>query len=130
MSQQHWTPDELARIGAEDELRIKSERPDGTLGSDRIIWVVRVEDALYVRSAHGTDAVWWQGTQRTHRGRIRCAGIERDVTFADVDADIATDLNHAIDEAYRAKYRRYPQEYVTPVTDETSRAITIRLVPR
>lgn len=130
MSQPHWTLDELDRIGVEDELRITSERPDGTLGSDRIIWVVRVEDALYVRSAHGTDAVWWKATQRTHRGRIRCAGIERDVTFTDVDADIATDLNHAIDDAYRAKYRRYPQEYVTPVTDETSRATTIRLVLR
>lgn len=121
-----WTAAELDRIGAEDELRIASERADGTLGSDRIIWVVRVGDDLYVRSAHGMDAVWWKGTQRTHRGRIICAGIEKDVTFEDASGH----LNDEIDAAYRAKYQRYPQQYVEPVTNAASHATTIRLIPR
>lgn len=121
-----WTSDELDRIGVEEELRIASERTDGTLSSDRIIWMVRVGDEIYIRSAHGTDAVWWRGTQRTHRGRISCAGIEKDVTFEDVGGR----LNAEIDAAYRAKYRTQPQQYVTPVINEASHATTIRLVPR
>jgi hypothetical protein len=61
-----WTADELERIGGTDELRIAAERPDGTLRTPRIIWVVRVGDDLYVRSAHGNRAAWYQGTQRTN----------------------------------------------------------------
>lgn len=121
-----WTSDELDRIGAEDELRIAAERPDGTLRPERIIWVVRVGDDLYVRSAHGLNAAWWRGTQRTLRGHISSAGIEKDVTFEDA----AGQLNSDIDDAYWNKYGKYPAQYVEPVTNDESHATTICLVPR
>ena len=119
-----WTSDELDRIGEADELRIAARRKDGTLRTPRIIWVVRVGDDLYVRSAHGTRAAWWQGTQRTHEGWISAGGVERDVTFEDADGQ----LDAEIDAAYWAKYERHGAQYVEPVVNDESHATTIRLL--
>jgi hypothetical protein len=44
-----WTADELEKIETADELEIASLRSDGTLGSRRTIWVVRVDDDLEAR---------------------------------------------------------------------------------
>jgi hypothetical protein len=75
---------------------------DGTLGTQRTIWVVRVDDDLYVRSVNGRTSDWFRGTQRRHEGRIRAGGVEKGVTFVEADADLAA----RIDDAYREKYRR------------------------
>jgi hypothetical protein len=92
-----WRDDELEKIEAADELEIASVRSDGTLGSQRTIWVVRVDDDLYVRSVNGRTSDWFRGTQRLHEGRIRAGGVEKDDTFVEAD----TDLEARIDEAYR-----------------------------
>src|SRR5215217_271974 len=68
-----WTADELEKIETTDELEIASLRSDGTLGSKRTIWVVRVDDDLYIRSVNGRTSDWFRGTQRRHQGRIRGA---------------------------------------------------------
>jgi hypothetical protein len=47
-----WTEEELGRIGEAQELQLASERPDGTLRPHVTIWVVRLDDGLYVRSAY------------------------------------------------------------------------------
>jgi hypothetical protein len=44
-----WTADELEKIETADELEIASLRSDGTLGSRRTIWVVRVDDDVEAR---------------------------------------------------------------------------------
>src|SRR2546427_5957927 len=98
-----WTNEELTRIEGADELEIASLRRDGTLRSPVTIWVVRDGDDLYVRSVNGRTAAWFRGTQVRHEGRIRAGGVEKDVTFVDVDDDMAD----RIDDAYRDKYRRY-----------------------
>src|ERR671914_679675 len=103
-----WTADELEKIEAADELEIASLRSDGTLGSQRTIWVVRVDDDLYVRSVNGRTSDWFRGTQRRHEGRIRAGGVEKDVRFVEADAD----LEARIDYAYREKYRRYDKGIV------------------
>ncbi len=121
-----WTSDELSRIGSAEELEIASLRRDGTLRKPRTIWVVRVGDDLYVRSVNGRTSDWFRGVQTCHEGRIWAGGIEKDVTFVDVD-DSGT--NDQIDAAYLSKYRRYPQ-YVAPMVTPEARAATIRLVPR
>ena len=51
-----WTSDEIARIGAADELELAALRRDGTLRNPVTIWVVRHGDDLYVRSAYGPDS--------------------------------------------------------------------------
>ena len=50
-----WEADQLDRIGAADELQLASRRPDGALRSYVTMWVVRLGDHLYVRSAGGPD---------------------------------------------------------------------------
>jgi hypothetical protein len=124
-----WTSDELNKIGEADELRIASIRSDGTLRKPVTIWVVRVGDDLYVRSAYEHNAAWFRGTQVRHEGRIWAGGVEKDVTFVDI-AEADQDIHEQIDAAYRTKYRRYPERFVRPVVSAESRSVTLKLVPR
>ena len=121
-----WTKDELNRIGTAEELKISSLRKDGTLRKSVIVWVVRVDDELYVRAYKGRASPWFLGTQARHEGHIQAGGIDKDVTFAE-EPNIA--MNDKIDAAYLAKYRRYPQ-YVAPMVTPEARSATLRLVPR
>ena len=124
-----WTSDELTRIGAADELKIAPLRRDGTLRNPVTIWVVRVGDDLYVRSAYERNAAWYRGTQVCHEGRIQAGGVEKDVSFVDVKEE-DHDTHDQIDVAYRTKYRRYPERFVRPVVSAESRSVTLKLVPR
>ena len=122
-----WTSDELDTIGDAGELTLASARRDGTLRNPVTMWVVRDGNDLYVRSMHGRAGAWFRGTQTSRQGHIRSAGIDKDVTFV-VDADPA--LGERIDDAYRAKYRRYGANIVGGVVNPQSRQSTIKLVPR
>jgi hypothetical protein len=119
-----WTADELAGIGAAEELHIAPRKPDGTLRRAVPIWVVRVGDELYVRSWRGADGAWFRAAQRQHTGHVRAGGVTKDVAFADADPEIAD----AVDDAYRGKYGGYPS-YVQPMVSDRARATTLRLVP-
>jgi hypothetical protein len=121
-----WTNDELDKIGDADELRIAALQPDGTLRNPVTIWVVRQDDELYVRSYKGAGALWYRGAQATHEGHVEAGGIDKDVTFVDVDRS----LDGPIDAAYRAKYRRFGGSYVDPMVAPAAQATTIKLVPR
>lgn len=121
-----WTSDELSRIGQAEELLITSARPDGTMRPYVTIWVVRVGDDLYVRSAFGPTNPWYRRAKASGAGRIRAGGVERDVTFAEPAAGVEA----AIDEAYHAKYDRYGPALVDPVVGPHAADVTIRLVPR
>ena len=118
-----WTDDERTRIGAAEELRLASRRPDGSLRPYVIMWVVRVGDDLYVRSAYGPDNPWYRRARASGTGHIRAGGLERDVTFADADPDV----HAAIDAAYHAKYDRHGPRIVGTVVGPDAAAVTIRL---
>ncbi|HEY1105769.1 MAG TPA: DUF2255 family protein [Agromyces sp.] len=120
-----WTPDELDRVGAAEELELASRRPDGTLRPYVTMWVARVGDGLYVRSAYGPEAGWYRRAVASGTGRIRAGGIERDVRFADAATDVHADL----DAAYREKYARYAENIVATVVGEHRYDVTVRLVP-
>ncbi len=120
-----WTSDERTRVGAADELSIAPYRADGTLRPAVPIWVVRVGEALYVRSYRGRAGGWFRDALRSGRGRIRAGGVERDVTFAEPDAGV----QGAIDRAYREKYARYGDTYVVPMVAPDAVAATFRLIP-
>ena len=120
-----WRADELEKIETADELEIASLRSDGTLGSQRTIWVVRVDD-LYVRSVNGRRSHWFRGTQRRHEGRVRAGGVEKDVTFVEADAD----LEARIDDAHREKYRRYGKSIVDSTLTPHGRSAALKLVPQ
>jgi len=121
-----WTDDELATIGAAEELGIAPLRCDGTPRNPVTIWVVRHGDDLYVRSVNGRTAAWFRGTQVRHEGHIQAGGIDKDVTFMDADPDISDQ----IDAAYRTKYRRYAASIISHIVSATARSATIKLVPR
>jgi hypothetical protein len=121
-----WTSDELDKIGIAEELQIASLRQDGTLRKPVIIWVVRVDNELYVRSVNGRTSAWFRGVQTRHAGHIRAGGVEKDVTFVE---ETDPGMNDKIDAAYLAKYHRYPQ-YVAPMVTPEVRAATIKLMPR
>jgi hypothetical protein len=120
-----WTRNELDKIGAAEELEIASLRRNRSLRKYVIIWVVRLGDELYVRSVNGRGSWWFRGALIRHEGRIRAGGVEKDVTFVEV-GDPAVIAQ--VDDAYRLKYRRYPQ-YVAPLLVPDSQAATLRLVP-
>lgn len=124
-----WTPDELSRIGDAEELRVASYRRDGTLRKYVIIWVARVGDDLYVRSAYGPENGWYVRAKRSGTGRIRAGGVERDVAFVEVPATEAA-AHEAVDAAYREKYRRQPPNVVATVVGPKAAAVTLRLDPR
>jgi hypothetical protein len=123
-----WTSDELNRIGAAEELEIASFRSDGTLRKPVTIWVVRCGDDLYVRSVNGRTSGWFRGTQVRHEGHIKAGGVDKDVTFVEVDANLA--INDQIDAAYRTKYHRYAASIISSIVSPKARSATIQLVPR
>jgi hypothetical protein len=121
-----WTSDELNKIGGAEELQIASLRRDSTLRKPVTIWVVRLGDDLYVRSVYGPASAWYRGTQVRRAGHIRAGGVDKDVTFVDVDSHV----NDQIDEAYRTKYRRYAASIINHCVSPEARSATIKLVPR
>jgi hypothetical protein len=121
-----WPTEELGKIETADELEVASLRSDGTLGSPRTIWVVRIDDDLFVRSVNGRTSDWFRGTQRRHAGRIRAGGVEKDVAFAEADRDV----EDRIDDAYREKYRRYAKNIVDSTLTPDARSATLKLLPR
>jgi hypothetical protein len=120
-----WTPQELDTINSTDELGLSSRRGDGTLRPPVVIWVVRLGDDVYVRSAFGAQNPWFARARRSGAGRISVGGLERDVTF---EAPPGVEVHADLDAAYHAKYDRYGR-WVTPVVGETAALATLRLVP-
>ncbi len=121
-----WTPDQLERIGTAKELQLASRRPDGSLRPKVTMWVVRVGDNIYVRSAYGPNNPWYRRATASGAGRIRAGGVEWDVSFAQAAPDVQDD----IDAAYHAKYDRYGPRIVGSVVGPDAHRVTVRLVPR
>ncbi|GEK21772.1 DUF2255 family protein [Cellulomonas xylanilytica] len=121
-----WSADALTAIGAADELRIASYRPDGTLRPAVPIWVVRVGDDVYIRSAYGPDNGWFRRARTSGSGRIAVPGLEQDVVFAEP----APDVHPALDAAYHAKYDRYGPGIVGTVVGPDVVPVTLRVLPR
>lgn len=121
-----WSKEELHKIAAADDLHISPFREDGvTYGTPTWIWSVAVGDALYVRGYNGVKSRWYQAAVRQKAGRIKAAGLTKEVVFEPVQDEA---MNNRIDEAYRAKYAKSP--YLKPMITDRARAATVRIVPR
>ena len=120
-----WPPNELQKIAASDDLHISPPRDDGlTYGTPTWIWSVVVDDELYVRAYNGRQSRWYQAAMRQKAGRIRAAGMTKNVVFERVDGPI----NDQIDDAYGAKYGG--SQYLPPMIGARARAATVRVLPR
>ena len=125
-SRKTWTSDELTHLGGADEIDISTRRIDGTLRPFVPIWLVTVNDALYVRSYRGTGGAWYRHATIHPDGAIRTDGLQRDVTFTPADPATCDD----IDAAYRTKYARYGESYLTTMLSEQAVVSTLKLTPR
>lgn len=120
-----WAEDDLRKIAETDDLHISPFREDNvTYGTPTWIWSVVVDDALYVRGYNGTNSRWYQAAVQQKGGRIKAAGMTKDVVFEPVEGP----LNARIDDAYRAKYRGSP--YLNPMIGTRARAATIKIMPK
>jgi hypothetical protein len=108
-------------------MRIAAARRDGSLSTSVIVWMVRLGDDLYTRSVNGPDAAWFRGTRANHEGHISANGVEKDVTF--VDIDVGDPINAELDAAYQAKYRRYSGP-VASITSTLARSTTLKVIPQ
>jgi hypothetical protein len=121
-----WSKEELERIKPADDLHISPFRGDGkTYGTPTWIWSVVVGDQLFVRAYNGRASRWYQSAVAQQAGRIRVAGLEREVSFQPVDD---AGLNDQIDAAYREKYVGSP--YLPPMVADKTRAATILILPK
>lgn len=121
----NWREAELKKIAAADDLHISPFREDGvTYGTPTWIWSVVVDGGLYVRGYNGQNSSWYKAAVTQKAGRIRVAGLEREVEFE----PIVGEVNDRIDEAYRAKYSSSP--YLAPMIGKRARAATVKITPR
>ncbi|WP_353719870.1 DUF2255 family protein [Dyadobacter sp. 676] len=117
-----FSAEELKKIDQADDLKISPLRSDGvTFGTPTWIWAVVVDGDLYVRAYNGKNSSWYQSAVQRKAGRIHAAGMVEDVIFENVPSD----LDNAIDEAYKAKYSSSP--YLPPMISEGPKRATIRI---
>jgi hypothetical protein len=88
------------------------------------IWVVRVGEALYVRSYRGPSGGWYRRARATVESAQTARSLGSD--FSEV---AGTELRARIDEAYRVKYGRYGSSYVTPMASDSAAETTLQLEP-
>jgi hypothetical protein len=120
-----WPRSELHKIAEADDLHISPLREDGTTyGTPTWIWSVVVDDGLYVRAYNGQRSRWYQAAVQQKTGRIRAAGMTREVSFQPVDGEI----NDRIDNAYRTKYKT--SAYLKPMIGKRARSATVEIIPR
>jgi hypothetical protein len=123
-----WSPEDLERVGAAEELEIATKGGDGTLQRWLPIWVVCVGEQVYVRTWHRRHSGWFGQALDSRRARIRVPGLEVDVGVADVGEHQA-ELRTGVDAAYRVKYGRYGSTTVDRMVTDDAAASTLRLIP-
>lgn len=121
-----WTDDELRRLGGADELRVASQRPDGTMRPFTTIWHTTLGENLYIRSAHGPENGWFRRARQAGVGRISSGGVEKDVTFELADPGV----REALDAALHAKYDRFGPGPVGAITGDDVLETTLKVTPR
>jgi hypothetical protein len=61
------TRDELDRFGAAEEIELAPVESDDASRRAVVIWIVRLGDDLYVRSAYGRGSAWFRAVQTQHQ---------------------------------------------------------------
>lgn len=123
-----WQQLELDKIGASEEIKLSALRNDGTYYNPVIIWVVRVDDNLYVRSYKGAKGSWFKHIQVNLKGKVTAGGITKEVNFV-VLKNEDKQLNDKIDHEYRSKYHKYGKTYVDPMVSPQTRVTTVKMEP-
>ncbi len=123
-----WTPEQLTLIARARELEIAIRRPDSSLRQWLPIWVVCVDDQVYVRTWYRRTTGWFGQVTVTRQARVRVPGVEVDVVVADIGGT-DLDVRAAVDRAYHAKYGTPGDATVAGMTAAAAAATTLRLAP-
>ena len=118
-----WSSTELAKIDAAQELLIATRRAAGTLRTAVPIWVVTVNDGVYVRTWYRRETGWFGYAVRAGGAHITVPGLEADVTVQ----DLGSHMRAEVDAAYRAKYGRYSSATIQWMVSDDAVATTLRL---
>ena len=123
-----WTEEQVQELDRAVELEIASRRADGTLRGWLPVWVVCVDDQVYVRTWYRRTTGWFGHAVESAAARVRLPGLETDVTVEDLgDGDLG--LRAAVDRAYETKYGSHGGSSVIQMTSDTAAATTLRLSP-
>lgn len=121
-----WKNDELVTINGAEELHLSSQKEDGTLRNPVTIWMVQVDNDLYIRAVKGTSGLWYRHATEQHKGHIEAGGVNKDVIFEEMTDE---DTNKKIDEAYQSKYKGYDASIVGSTLKPQTRAATLKVIP-
>lgn len=122
-----WTSEELEKFTTADDFHISPFYDDGvTYGTPTWIWSVVVDQDLYVRAYNGQNSRWYQSAMTQKAGRISLAGATYEVSFEPAADDAA--LNHAVSDAYTAKYG--DSAYLPPMLETGPISATVRVIKK
>lgn len=68
-----WSAEEMDDLGPANLIELSTARADGSLRTFVPVWVVVVDDAVYVRSYRGESGSWYRRARRDGNGHIRSA---------------------------------------------------------
>lgn len=120
-----WDAPAHAAVTGPEEVRIVTRRCDGSLRRPRIIWIVPVDDRVFIRSANGRGADWFRRALATGEGQILAGGATYEIAFGEAaDADLPD-----VDEGYRRKYGRRYASIVEDLLDAGPRDATLEIRP-
>ena len=124
-----WSPEELNLLGTAGEVEVSSVHHDGSMSRQRIVWIVRVGNQLFLRSVNGPEAGWYRSTRSRHQGQLEARGLVRQVGWVDVDAAADPDIDPAVDAEYARKYRGSTTA-IERINSTAARSTTMRVDPR
>ena len=124
MTDQTWTPEQLAELAGDEELVLVLSR-EGRKDLRFPVWLVVVDDALYVRSYQGVTTGWYRAVVAEQHQSIVIDGRDTRVLFEFVPR--TDDVNRAIDSAYLAKYASF--DYRDAMVEPAAVDATLRILP-
>ena len=132
-----WSAEQLQRVDTAVELDIAVRRPDDTLGRWTTVWVVCIDDGVFVRTWYRRDTGWFGDAVRSGQARVRVPGLEADVAVVDLGGaaegagttaeGLRGKFFDDVDAAYRTKYGAFGDETVGAMVAARARATTLRL---
>ena len=123
-----WTLEALRHLRRAHELEIATPARDGVLRPFVPIWLVVVDDRLYVRTWYRRDTGWYGRALRSGRARVRVPGVEADVDVTDLGVDDPA-LRRQVDAAYLAAYGSHGAGSVAAMVADEAAGTTLRLDP-
>jgi hypothetical protein len=124
--QRHFSPDVLEALRTTHEVQIEPRSPDAQSQQPVTIWVVVVDDDVYVRSYKGPQGRWYQSLLAHPEGVLHAGG--RAIPFRAIRVSDPQTVAR-VSESYRHKYEQlWPKETAEMLRDEVL-PTTLRLEP-